>query len=488
LEILNRTGKGSEEANHEASPSQVSFQTPFDDLIPQLEDPEAQFYLDAIRIYLGLCEGTVTMEMALKAVDSLKDNPEYTAYPTNPTLISINQRYKMKMLENLKTLNKFNLFTKSSIKSAYNFAFLIEEGPLSSTDLSVLSVLTKDPTISLVDASNLLNNTPRTIARSLDRLRERNHLRICSLVDFSAFNLQSVMLFFTVQDGIEWDDIERGFTHYPFTKSILKTTMTDVGYVTFLLPNYEKTMQIFNKSVKQISKTLFDYSSFHYQTQSGAISNVDLFNNDKWALPRTLQDMGKIKSGEDIISTPPILNCSGVKPELKIDDYFIASQVQMDARAAPSKISESLAIKGFDYDAKLVSTMVRKLQNRNLLLPYLVFALPKLASNFCFEVTCNGDAKPQILGMISRFPWTMYYLSSRGIIVWTMTPGEHQVEYYQLFRALEQKPGVHSVNPIMTISQRGSKSMLDLTRNLTYNNGSWSVKPEDVDIGPYMEF
>ena len=82
----------------------------------------------------------------------------------------------------------------------------------------------------------------------------------------------------------------------------------------------------------------------------------------------------------------------------------------------------------------------------------------------------------------------MYYISSRGIIVWTMTPGEHQVEYYQLFRALEQKPGVDSVNPIMTISQRGSKSMLDLTRNMTYQNGRWSVDPEDIDISPYMDF
>ncbi|MCK5264468.1 MAG: winged helix-turn-helix transcriptional regulator [Candidatus Thorarchaeota archaeon] len=485
---MNKTGMGSEEANQDPSRGQVSFRTPFDDLIPKLEDPQAQFYLDAIRIYLGLCEGTVTMEIALKAVDILKDNPEYTAYPTNPTLISINQRYKTKMLENLRTLNKFNLYTKSSIKSAYNFAFLIEESPVSSTDISVLSVLTKDPTISLVDASNILNIAPRTIARSLDRLRERNHLRISCLIDFSAFNLQSVMLFFTVQEGIEWEQIERGFTQYPFTKSILKTTMTDVGYVTFLIPNYEENKQTFNKSIKSVAKTIFDYTSLHYQTHSGAISNVDLFSNDKWDLPPHLEDMLRVNKEQEIKTTPPILDCSGTKSELKIEDYIVASQIQMDARAAPSKISESLGLKGIDFDSKIVSTITRKLQNRNLLLPYIVFALPKLTSSFCFEVTCNNEYKPQILETIGKFPWTMYYLSTRGIIVWTMTPGEHQVEYYQLFRALEQKPGVHSVNPIMTISQRGSKSMLDLTRNLTYQNGRWSVDPEDTDISSFMDF
>jgi len=485
---LNRTKTGSNESNQDTSAGQVSFTTPFDDLIPKLEDTQAQFYLDAIRIYLGLCEGTITMEVALKAVDLLKENPEYTAYPTNPTMISINPRFKMKMLDNLRTLNKFNLFTKSSIKSAYNFAFLIEESPVNSADLSVLSVLSRDPTISLVNASKLLDVAPRTIARSLERLQMRNQLRVPSFVDFTAFNLKSAMLFFTVQEGLDWDDIERAFLQYPFTKSILKTTMTDVGYVTFLFPNYEDTKQTFHRSIKSISKTIFDYSSLHFQTGSGAISNVDLFNNDRWDLPLHLEDMLKDDREPEIENFPPILDCSGAKHDLKSHDYIIASQIQLDARAAPSKISESLSAKGFDYDAKIVSTVSRKLQNRNLLLHYLVFAIPGLTSNFCFEIVCNKEFVSRILETISRFPWTIYYLSSRGIVVWTMTPGEHQVEYYQLFRALEQKPGVQSVNPIMTISYRGSKSMLDLTRNMNYQNGKWSVTPEDIEIDPYMDF
>lgn len=479
---------GSENGNQDISISQDSFTTPYDDLIPKLEDSDAQFYLDAIRIYLGLCEGTITMDTALKAVDLLKKNPEYTAYPTNPTTISINSHYKTKMLDNLRTLNKFNLFTKSSIKSAYNFAFLIEEISVNSADLSLLSVLSKSPTISLVDASKLLDVTPRTIARSLNRLREINHLNVTSFVDFTAFNLQSVMMFFTVQEGLNWDDIERSFTRYPFTKSILKTSMTDVGYVTFLYPNYEDNKQLFYRSLKNVSKTIFDYSSFHYQEGAGAISNVDLYNNNEWELPQNLEDMLKDDREPENPNLPPILHCSGPKPELKIDDYIIASQIQLSIRAAPNKISEILGSKGYDYDPKIISSVSRKLQNRNLLLPYLVFAIPGLSSNFCFEIICNERVKTRILETIGKFPWTIYYSSSRGLVIWTMTPGNHQVEYYQLFRALEEKPGVQSVNPIMTISYKGSKSMFDLTRNLNYQNGKWLVEPEDIEIEPYFEF
>jgi DNA-binding Lrp family transcriptional regulator len=485
---LNKTRSGTEEANRTPSPYDISIETPYDSLIPQVDDPAVQFYLDAMRIYLGLCSGSITMETALKAVAKLKENSEFTVSPTNPTLIPISERFKVKMIENLNTLKKFNLFTLSAIRSAFNFVFLIEDAPVSETDFAVLSALSKNPIISLVDASSILKLAPRTIARSLERLRERNNLRVSCLIDYVAFNLQSVMLFFTLQKGIEWESIERGLTQYPFTKSILRTAMTDVGYITFLIPNYKENMQVFLKSIRGITKSIFDYSSIHIQTQSGAISNVSLFNNESWDLPQNLENMLNL---DEIVSQeeyPPLLNSTEPKLGFSHDEFIIAAEIQLDARAPPSKISEGLRMRGINIDPKKISTILRKFQNHNLSLPYLMFALPRLSSNFCFEIICNDEWKARILMTIKKFPWVMYYLSSRGIIVWTMTSGEHQVEYYQLFRALEQKPGVSSVQPIMTIAQRGSRAMLDITKDLTFTDGRWSIGPERLDIGDYIEY
>lgn len=488
LNILNKTGSGSEKVDYTSSVLKDTIRTPFDDLLPRVEEPAVQFYIDAMRIYLGLCEGTITIEEALKAVDLLKANPEYTTFPTNPMIIPINSRFKIKMLDNLKTLNKFNLFTKSAIKSAYNFAFLIEEAPITDTDLSVLNALARDPLISLVDASNALNLAPRTIARSLERLKERHQLRVSTLIDTSAFNLQSVILFFALREGIDWELVEQGLQQYPFTKSILKTTMTDIGYITFLIPNYSETESTFLKSIKDLSRATFDYSSFHRQVSIGSVSNVELLIEGKWQFPSNLECILKTDSEVNPDNLPPLLTCFGVKPEFNKEDYIITAQLQMDARAAPSKVSEHLIMKGWDIDPKKVSSVMRRLQSRNLMLPYIVFALPKLSSNFCFEITCSLNCKPPILEAIRKFPWAHYYISDRGIIVWTMTPGEHQVDYYQLFRALEQKPGVNIVQPIMTISQQGSRSMMDLTKNYTYENGFWSVSSEEIDISNYIEF
>lgn len=477
-----------EKENKDSSPYEVSIHTPYDDLIPEVEDTSVRFYFDAMKIYLGLCSGSITMETALKAVDRLKENPEYTAFPTNPTLVPINERYRVKMLENLKTLNKFNLFSVSALRSAYNFVFLAEDALVSETDLAVLSTLCKEPTISLVDASHVLDLAPRTIARSIERLRERNNLRVSSLVDYSAFNLQSVMVFFALRKGIDWEPIEHALSLYPFTKSLLRTAMTDIGYVSFLIPNYSENLSLVIKSIKSISESIFDYSSIHVQTQSGANSDVTLFQNDSWDLPENLENMLRIDQPVNSSDYPPLLDSAGIRTSFTKEDFIIAAHMQHDVRVLPSKLSQGLKMRGMDIDPKKISIVTRKLQSRNLMLPYLIFGLPKLSSNFCFEIICNNEWKSHILSTIKRFPWVMYYLSLRGIIVWTLIPENHQVEYYRLFRALEQKPGVDSVQPIMTISHRGSKLMLDLTRDLAYTDGRWSIESESVDIGNYLEY
>ena len=474
--------------SHDATPRKhkpVDIQTPYDDLFPKVAEPSAQFYLDAMRIYLGICAGTITMEEALEAVETLKANPEFVAYPTNPTIVPINETFKNKLLENLKTLSKFNLLTRDSVRSAYTFAFLVEEVPMTKTDFDVLKVLAVNPTISIVKASEMLEMAPRTVARALDRLRDRHFVRYSAILDYTAFNIQSAMLFFTLREDIDWTEVEQGFSEYKFTKSLLKTTMTDLGYVSFMIPNRERNLTTFHESIRAVSKTYFDYSSLHYQTGSGARSNLSLYKKGNWSLARVV-DSPFEETVQDIDKLPVLLMCKGVQPEFGETELAVGSQLQLNVRAPPSKISKSLSTEGWDIDARKVSQVIQKLNNRTLFLPYVVISGLGLSSNFCFEIVCNESWIDRILSTIVTFPWTMYYLSARGIIVWTSVPADHQVEYYQVFRALQQMSGVEVVQPIMTISQRGSRSTIDLTRNWEYRDGVWSVKPDEVDLRHFL--
>ncbi|MFX1559775.1 MAG: hypothetical protein ACFFBL_04245 [Promethearchaeota archaeon] len=479
-------GLGSSSREVESSKSKsINIETPYDDLFPEVQEPAVQFYLDAMRIYLGMCAGSISMDEAVKAVDRLKANPEYVAYPTNPTFVPISEVFKNKVLENLKTLSKFNLLTRDSVRSAYTFAFLIEDTPITKTDYNVLKTLTIDPTISLVKASELLNMAPRTISRALDRIRDRHFVRFSAILDYSAFNIQSAMLFFTLQEGVNWEDVEEGFSEYAFTKSLLKTTMTDLGYVGFMIPNRERNLPIFHESVRAISKTYFDYASLHYQTGSGVKSNLSLYDDGDWSLARVVESPFEEVIPE-IEKFPVLLMCKGVNTDFGQIELTVGSQLQLNVRAPPSLISKNLEPYGWDISARRVSQVIHKLYNRSLILPYTVLPSLGLTSNFCFEIVCNESWIDRILSTIVTFPWTMYYLSSRGIIVWTSVPGSHQVEYYQIFRSLQQMSGVEMVQPIMTISQRGSRSTIDLTRNWEYEEGVWNVKPEEVDIRQYL--
>lgn len=477
-------GKSSQEASSRKSIS-IDIETPYDELFPSVKDPSVQFYLDAMRIYLGLCAGSVSMEEAVKAVDKLKANPEYVTYPTNPTFVPISEVFKNKVLENLKTLSKFNLLTRDSVRSAYTFAFLVEDVPITKTDFDVLKILTIDPTISLVKASEILHMAPRTIARALDRIRHRHFVRFSAILDYSAFNIQSAMLFFTLQEGVNWAEVEQGFSEYGFTKSLLKTTMTDLGYASFMIPNRERNLPTFHDSVRAISKTYFDYSSLHYQTGSGVKSNLSLSEKGRWTLAGVVESPFE-EAIHEIDKLPVLLLCKGVQSEFGQTELAVGSQLQLDVRAPPSLISKTLATQDWNIDARRVSQVIQKLYNRSLILPYTVFPGLGLSSNFCFEIVCNDSWRDRILSTIVTFPWTMYYLSTRGIIVWTSVPAYHQVEYYQVFRSLQQMSGIDIVQPILTISQRGSRSTIDLTRNWEYENGVWSVKSEDVDLRQYL--
>jgi DNA-binding Lrp family transcriptional regulator len=464
---------------------QLIVETPYDDIFPKSTESSVQFYLDAMRIYLGLCAGTISMDEALKAVDHLKSNPEYVTYPTNPTLVPIKEGFKNKVLDNLKTLSKFNLLTRDAVRSAYTFAFLAEETPITNTDFEVLKVLAINPTISLVKAAEILEMAPRTVARALERLRERHLVRYSSLLDFTAFNIQSAMLFFTLREDVDWADVEQGLSEYPFTKSLLKTTMTDLGYVGFMIPNRERNLSTFHESIRAVSKTYFDYSSLHYQTGSGARSNLSLFEDGEWTLAKVVESPFE-EVTQDVDKLPVLLMCKGPLSEFGGTELAIGSQLQMNVRAPPSRISAILSTQGWDVDPRKVSQIIQKLNNRSLLLPYVSVYGISLSSNFCFEIVCNDAWRDRILSTIVTFPSTMYYLSARGIIVWTSVPANHQVEYYQVFRALQQMSGVEVVQPIMTISRSGSRSTIDLTRNWDYEMGVWSVKPNEVDLREYL--
>jgi len=425
------------------------------------------------------------MEDAKQAVEELKENPEFSRSPTNPTLLPIGETYRSKLLDNLKTLKKFNLLTTDSLRSAYSFAFMVQETPIQPSDLKVLSYFADHPFTTLVKAAEKLNIAPKTVSRSLDRLGDRNGLRFHCFLNQAAFNLQTIMVFFVPRDDSEWQLIERALYSFPFTKTLLKTSMTDLGYISIVLPNTSECLRVFYESIKVLSTTVFDYVSIHPQTGTGADSNISLYRGGKWAFPDEFASLIQ-ENGIKNLDSLPILWSTEYKHDLTKTDFYIGAEMKLDVRASPSKISEDLRYRGTELDPRRVGQSMKKLQNQDLLLPYVSFAGTGLSANFCFEIVCDDEWKTRLVTAIGKIPTSIYYLSSRGIIVWIQVPSYHQVDYYKILRNLEEEPGVKSVQPIMTIKQVGSRTVLDLVKNLTYGSRGWSGDPLRFDLAAHV--
>jgi DNA-binding Lrp family transcriptional regulator len=479
-----RTKKGSSELDAEQSIRNIF--TPYDDVIPSSNEITTKFYLDIVRVYFGLCSGTISLDDASVAARGLRTNPEYAKNPIDPSLLPINEEYKQRLLDNLTTLIKYNLVTADAVKSALSFAFLDEAIPISTIDFAVLRYFSKNPLETLVSSGESLDLSPKTVARSLRRLSERFKVRFGCHLDTSAFGIQSALLFFTLMPDVEWPQVENALAIFPITKGIMKTTMTDLGYATFLIPGGNRSMATFRASVAPLKGVIFDHMQLHVQEGMGSCFNLSLYEMGEWAFPSDLKSAFEEDHFPQDVGPTRHLECSGPRKGFTPKDFLVASEYKKDARALPSSISQGLKMRGWDFDTRRVSQSIQKIHAKRVALPFMVYDGLGLSANFCFEILCNNEWKKHILSALPALANVMYFSSNKGILLWIQVPSQQQVDYYQMFRSLEKKKGVKSVQSIMTIAQKGTRTMHELVHYWDYRRNQWSVPPGDLDLGAYL--
>ena len=473
-------------ASHDAQSNPFnSFTTPYDNIFPKVEEPSAQFYIDAMRLYLGLISGSVQIEDAYRAVEALKKNPEFAISPSNPMLIPYKEEYKDRIIENMKTLEKFKLYTIDAVRSAYNFSFLLPEVAVSDIDLRVLKFFSTDVLATVTKASNALGIAPRTVSRSITRLRNRNSLRFSALSDSSAFNLHSYLLFFIANNEEDWEKMEEGIKHYPFTKTVLKPATSEIGYIAFLIPGGSDHQHKFKTGIKKTAAEYLSYSCLHTQTRTGASCRLSLYDGSEWKYP---EEIGLFVEHDNasIEASASCLDCRGWQDGLTEEDFTICDLLKRNIRATPSQLSQQLHIQGYDMPARQVANAIKRIQRREILLPFISYGGLGLTSNFCVEISCNKAWRSKLFSMTPLFPFSMHYESTEGVILWEQVPSSQQVDYYQFFRSIEQMKGVDEVHPIITVAQKGSRAMGDLAVNMRFGSRGWTVDPDLLDLYDYI--
>jgi hypothetical protein len=304
-------------------------------------------------------------------------------------------------------------------------------------------------------------------------------------MDASAFGASRVMVFFTLKQGIDWTKIEKGFASFPYTKSILKTVTANLGYASFILPRYNVTYPVFRKSIQSLQGSIFDYLSIHLEKWTGMNSNHSLLKDQKWKFPfKSKIEFDQLTETHQQPKAKII--CKGPLSELTKEDFVVASELVIDARIAPLNMQRNLSIKKWDLDIGTISRSIRKIRDLNIIKPYIYLGGVGLNTNMTVEILCTPNIIDKIVSIFCMAPSSMFFISSAGILLWLMVPSNQQVQYCQILEQLEEIKGIKRIWPIMTISHRGSRSILDLIHSWKFGKNGWWVPGEELDITPYI--
>ncbi len=465
----------------------IVLRTPYDELIPQVSDPAAAFYLDVIRVYLALCEGLISLEEAQRLSAILREDPEYAKHPIDPSLLPVSSALKNRLIENLQTLKRYNLYSVDAIRSAYGFSFMLTDAPMTQQDFSLLRLLADDPLIHVTKAARQLGVTNHIVSQSMRRLRERNGLRFSALVDTTAFGINSFMLFFKTQPDVDWSAVETGLAEFPFTKSILKTTMSNTGYASFLFPGGEERVRQFRRGIARLVGEVFEFATLHSQTGMMRGLNLSLYDLRSWQLPEEFEGLLDLSVPPPSDGLPKVLWCRGPRyTTLQAIDFMIVSQLRVNSRMTTTQIRERLRLMGVDIGPRPLMASLRRVRSPRLMRPFIAFGGVGLSTNFCFEIVCNSQWQKRVLSFVPLLPASLVYVSDKGLVIWMDVPSEHQTWYYRVIRSLQEQDGVDLVQPIMMVSQYGSRSMDDLTRHWRATRDGWYVDPDMLDLSRYV--
>ncbi len=461
----------------------LDFTTQYDELLPVSDDPIIRFYVTMIKVYLGLYEGKLDVEQALRIVETQKKNPEFVKFATNPVLIPIDEEFKNKIIENLKTIKRYGVVSVDAIRSAYTFAFLTKPVQISNIAIKVIKQLCKDPLITNKEIARRLGVSAQRVSQVIRDLKPQTHLRFTCHIDTSAFGLNWIVIFFTLREDADWSVIYDAFATFPFTKYIYKTSLSGIGYTTFIIPGDESNLATFISEVKKIAPLIFSDFNIHIQVGQGTNTNIDLFQNGKWLLPEEVKDSnGVFKAYAEC----GYFGNKGIDRHMTARDFFVASELKIDYRATTAEIQKRIASHGIESNQQQISRSLNKLKRKKIVKPYITFTNIGLNSNFCFEIICEEEAREIVLHLLALVPKSTYFVTDKGFIAWIQSPSEHQVEYYSRFMQLERDPGIKSMKSIMTVTLTGSRAITDMIDGWVYTKRGWTVRQSRLQLAEHI--
>ena len=463
-----------------------TLKTPYDEIL-QSPSRQVQHYLDLIRVRIALSSGLLSPRDAYAAVRIIENQPEGVMAATGRYIAPWSQEIIERLIDNIAFLRKGDVLTSKNV-----YAAIVQgteeykpQQPPTGWVAEVFRYFVHHPLASFSDAARALGKHRSTVKSGYQVLRERHSILALGLNECLAYGIRIYSLFFEPNVGESWDDIQERLISFPFTKTLNKAALGNLGYVSFTIPNSRQNNILFRASVKKVSERFFDYASLHTQSAMFKYAVPSMLINGRWTMPEVFETSKLEEPTKHIpVITAPKPNNWGVK--FTTDDFIIAELFSTNMRQSAAELQTALKGHGYEFTKKQIAYRISKVLDSGVLDAWTFYARVGFQHHMFVEIVCNESWQEKLLKILKGFPDVFILHTDRGLILWLESTMEYLVQYSKFLCGLSAVNGIESVKPILESGRAGGKMFINMYEELEFGKHGFSESSDDVDLAAYV--
>jgi len=360
--------------------------------------------------------------------------------------------------------------------------------PLTPQQLAVLKQLCEDPMLTTTELVQRLGMSRYTVNKVLRQLRNDFGLRTSYVINFGKLKLSTHSLVFRTKSLEASKELESWVrrSSLPFLKTLVFDANHREGHMAFTIPSQQRALQAFQRRADWISRTFMEQVHLHHCL--GILCNARFDDYDaqlgRWRIPEELlqpelneyltshlEDPRYTRFQVEVTFGRPI-------PFTQVD--FIIAHAQLKGAWSLAEKHTLLKDLGFNLSPKTVWSRLQRLHRTGVITPYAYFSGALFQEFVCLSFLCEEEARKVLRVLASRLPFTITYITDRGIVIFLKSPQGWGDFLTRLTREAGQLPGVSDLMVIRQDRNVGSSLGMDLFERWNEKRQFWEFKDHEI--------
>ena len=404
----------------------------YDDLFPEVNDPELKALFEKIKIYLARCDGLIKGSNPSIAVE--RDDMR----TFDPYLLPKSRAIYDAIIHRLRMIKKYRITNSEQIWRLLSLDF-VRERRLKKRERRVLEAFVAYPDKTYTEIAKLLGITPATVLYNLKKFKEKFGLRFVSMSDYTKFKLKKYVIFVKFKQWCNKRTVFKVLENPSLTSFNFDTFSSEGerwGWIGFVVPNQRRTLSEFKESIAELEGVLFDELRIYEEKGMGHGWNFERFDNQHWFFQEDMWLYGLlnfVEKYEDILPQPDILWFSYETIPFDNIDFLIFLFKIVDYKISYQKIRSLLQEQGYTLSISQIGERVNKLKSLNVWKPYVDLMGLGLSEFLTVNVECDDKTGEILLKSLTEFPRYFVSVHDRGLLLLLLLPHGYGERFAHLF-------------------------------------------------------